>query len=127
MAAYTFDAGPNAVVYYEQEAQGIVLGGFQSALGGKDGWSTGVQADQAGSGSVERTSTSRHEGTRGGVEEPSSEKDRQQAQAQGPEDQKSYVNILRNGIKRVIHTSVGDGPVSIQEHLIDEYGNPLTT
>lgn len=105
VAAYTFDAGPNAVVYYEQEAQETVLGWFGSMLGEKEGWRTVDQAHQAESGSGEGLKS---------VQE-------------GINDAIGYVSILRNGIKRVIHTSVGDGPVSVQQHLIDEQGNPVVS
>ncbi|KXT01377.1 hypothetical protein AC578_6636 [Pseudocercospora eumusae] len=36
--AYTFDAGPNAVVYYLAEHEDIVAGAFKSILDGKTGW-----------------------------------------------------------------------------------------
>jgi diphosphomevalonate decarboxylase len=40
VAAYTFDAGPNAVVYYlEQDAEAVV-GTFYHVLGDVDGWKT---------------------------------------------------------------------------------------
>jgi diphosphomevalonate decarboxylase len=38
VAAYTFDAGPNAVVYYLQENEASVAGVFKSLLGNVDGW-----------------------------------------------------------------------------------------
>ncbi|CAK1362510.1 Diphosphomevalonate decarboxylase [Cercospora beticola] len=36
--AYTFDAGPNAVVYYLAEHEDIVAGTFKSIVGDKTGW-----------------------------------------------------------------------------------------
>jgi diphosphomevalonate decarboxylase len=48
VAAYTFDAGPNAVVYYLQENEGLVAGAFKSILRSVDGWEgsrgKGIQA-----------------------------------------------------------------------------------
>lgn len=38
-AAYTFDAGPNAVVYFLEEHENIVAGTFKALLGDKTGWS----------------------------------------------------------------------------------------
>ena len=38
VAAYTFDAGPNAVVYYLAESESKVAGVFKSILGDKVGW-----------------------------------------------------------------------------------------
>ncbi|KOS20151.1 Diphosphomevalonate decarboxylase [Escovopsis weberi] len=38
VAAYTFDAGPNCVVYYLEEDAPSVLGAFEPILAGSDGW-----------------------------------------------------------------------------------------
>lgn len=38
VAAYTFDAGPNAVVYYLEKDEAEVVGTFKTILGDKDGW-----------------------------------------------------------------------------------------
>lgn len=48
IAAYTFDAGPNCVVYYLQEHESTILGAFAGVLGGVTGWTAnGVGAKPA--------------------------------------------------------------------------------
>lgn len=47
IAAYTFDAGPNCVIYYEQENEALVLGVLKPYTSGVPGWGgkyEGVQA-----------------------------------------------------------------------------------
>lgn len=94
LAAYTFDAGPNAVIYYLDQDREAVLTGFKRALGGKEGWE-GEQGRAVNVGS----------GDEGSGEE--------------------YWNLLREGVSRVILTSVGEGPVSVEDHLVDEKGEPV--
>lgn len=59
VAAYTFDAGPNAVIYYLEQDAAAVLGAFYPLLSGVDGWkpaarglSSGVKLDEAVSDSI---------------------------------------------------------------------------
>lgn len=89
VAAYTFDAGPNAVVYYLDPDKEVVLGAFKHVTQGKEGW----------------------EGEQG-------------IEIKGLEGVIGEVNekVLAEGVSRVILTSVGDGPISIQDHLVDEKG-----
>ncbi|KAH7148358.1 GHMP kinase [Dactylonectria macrodidyma] len=42
IAAYTFDAGPNCVVYYLEESSSTILGTFYQALGEVSGWKEGT-------------------------------------------------------------------------------------
>lgn len=88
IAAYTNDAGPNTVVYYEEENEDAVAGVFRTIVPGVDGWK-GVRLQDA-----EHVA----EGT---------------------------VEDLRKGVSGIILTGVGEGPISVQESLIDAKGEPL--
>ncbi|RFU23986.1 Diphosphomevalonate decarboxylase, partial [Scytalidium lignicola] len=90
VAAYTFDAGPNAVIYYEEKNTAAVAGVLKSVLGHVDGW----QAKNV------------------------------TAQDASIIDAKA-VQTLKDGVSRVILTSVGEGPVKTQESLISENGEPI--
>ena len=92
VAAYTFDAGPNAVVYYLDENTEAVAGVFKAVLSEKDGW-----AGERGLAISGATGEIR-------VEE-------------------RVAKILKDGVSRVILTGIGDGPISSQDHLVDEDGN----
>ena len=94
IAAYTFDAGPNAVIYYLQQYTTEVAGLFKATLGGKSGW------DGEGGKAV-------------GAAEGASILDEKVA------------NVLRDGVSRVILTGIGEGPISVDDHLIDEQGEPV--
>ena len=52
VAAYTFDAGPNAVIYHLERDQALVSGVLKSVVGEKDGWQgergQALQAQDAG-------------------------------------------------------------------------------
>ncbi|KAL9099104.1 MAG: hypothetical protein Q9163_005345 [Psora crenata] len=90
VAAYTFDAGPNAVIYFLKKDGHSVISRFRAILGDKEGWKGATM------------SAARSEGFMEGFD--------------------AVEETLRKGIDRVIETQVGEGPVNVQEHLIDESG-----
>lgn len=95
VAAYTFDAGPNAVIYYLEENGDKVAGQFRGILGEEvEGW-TGEFAEKVPKGEVEK-----------GLDE-------------------GAVELLKTGVSRVICTGVGGGPVKVEDHLVDEKGAPV--
>jgi diphosphomevalonate decarboxylase len=93
VAAYTFDAGPNAVVYYEEENEKLVAGAFKALLEDKEGW----------------------EGERGTKVKFGDARMLEPAVAR----------LLKEGISRVILTGVGEGPIRVESHLVDEKGNAV--
>lgn len=44
IAAYTYDAGPNCVIYFLEENTSTVVGAFHKILGGVTGWKEGVSS-----------------------------------------------------------------------------------
>lgn len=82
VCAYTFDAGPNAVLYYEDSNAEYIEEAFFSILSNVEGW----------------------EGTElvGGEKTPADSK---------------VVALLKDGVSRVIRTRVGEGPISVEDHL----------
>ena len=93
IAAYTFDAGPNAVVYYLEENEKSVAGVFKAILGHLDGWNRERGAE------ISSTSLEEHDET--------------------------VTRILKEGVSSVILTGVGDGPISTEDHLIDDQGQSI--
>ena len=93
IAAYTFDAGPNAVIYYQEKDRDQVAGTFKAILSHREGWDN--EQGNVGFGSLSLA------------------------------DNRSLQDTLEKGVSRVILTSVGEGPISVQEHLIDESGKSV--
>ena len=99
VAAYTFDAGPNAVIYYLEENTSTVAGVFRTLLSAAGGW----------------------EGERG-AKIPTTVLESSNL----PLDEKA-TSVLRDGVSRVILTAVGEGPTKLEDnHLVDEEGLPIT-
>lgn len=93
IAAYTFDAGPNAVIYYLYKDERLLLGSFKTLLGDKEGF--------------EKTDGAKIEATPWNIEKG------------------NVAETLKSGVSRVILTGVGDGPISVQQHLVDEKGEAV--
>jgi diphosphomevalonate decarboxylase len=85
IAAYTFDAGPNAVIYFLEGVSKEVVGTFKAIVGTKEGWPSRTTSIAAG----EIT----------GLDERA-------------------VNTLKDGVSRVIYTSVGEGPVNVTDKAV---------
>ncbi|KAH8428747.1 diphosphomevalonate decarboxylase MVD1 [Aspergillus melleus] len=100
VCAYTFDAGPNAVIYYLEKDSELVAGTIKAILGASaEGWdgpfyeplknltAPGVSLDSLDSRAVE---------------------------------------VIKDGVSRVILTGVGEGPISVTDHLVSETGDILS-
>ncbi|CAL3967562.1 hypothetical protein PZA11_003827 [Diplocarpon coronariae] len=90
IAAYTFDAGPNAVIYYEEENTAAVAGVLKGALSSLDGWQAKDIAAQ----------------------------DHSDVDARA-------LGVLKEGLSRVILTSVGEGPIRTEQSLVAANGEPV--
>ncbi|KAI1003053.1 Diphosphomevalonate decarboxylase [Podosphaera aphanis] len=92
VAAYTFDAGPNAVIYYQECDEAFVAGYLKGCVGNVDGWQ-GKGAEIV------------------------------PIEAKGADSR--ALEILRDGVSRVILTGVGEGPFKTDESLINNEGEPI--
>ena len=101
IAAYTFDAGPNAVIYYLEE-HNMQVAGLIKAFLSIEGWQPQQKSDDFW-----------WEGVSGG----------NSADTHFRSVQKEFIT-LQEGVSRVIQTRVGEGPISVDDHLIDEKGEP---
>lgn len=99
ICAYTFDAGPNAVIYYLDKDSEQVAGTFKAILGASAAGWDGVFADRL--------------------------RDVSQGVDLGKLDPRA-VNAIKEGVNRVILTGVGEGPVKVNEHLVSEKGDILS-
>jgi len=99
VCAYTFDAGPNAVIYYLEKDTELVAGTVKSILGASaEGWD-------------------------GPFNEPL--KDVPAGVALDKLDSRAIEGI-KDGVSRVILTGVGEGPISVDEHLVSETGDIIS-
>jgi diphosphomevalonate decarboxylase len=100
IAAYTFDAGPNAVIYYLEENEKEVAGLFKSLLGEKEGWAgKRGAAVEANAGAADKATT----------------------------EAEVAVGLLKDGVSRIILTGVGEGPVKTEESLVNEKGEAVSS
>ncbi|KAF4122005.1 diphosphomevalonate decarboxylase [Geosmithia morbida] len=90
IAAYTYDAGPNCVIYFLEESSATVVGAFSKFLAGVSGWKAGAADVQSA------------------VEIPD-----------------NIASILKEGVGRIIQTSVGEGPEKTDEFLIAADGETV--
>lgn len=99
VAAYTFDAGPNAVIYYLEENEDKVFGFLYKLFQNVEGWDSKFTSERLS------TFASAFNDLKQSVPFPLDED-------------------IQKGVSRIILTQVGPGPQDTEESLVDANGNP---
>ncbi|CCH42376.1 Diphosphomevalonate decarboxylase [Wickerhamomyces ciferrii] len=99
VAAYTFDAGPNAVIYYEDQNESKIFSFLYKLFSKVEGWESKYSQE-----------------TLGAFE--------QQFDSIKEKIQFQLDDELYKGVNRIILTKVGDGPQDTKESLVNAEGYP---
>lgn len=101
IAAYTFDAGPNAVIYYEDANESKIFAFLYKLFSKVEGWSPKYSTEELS---------------------------KFESEFQALENVDFYLDDeLYKGVSRVILTKVGGGPQDTTQSLVDVEGNPIVT
>lgn len=88
IAAYTFDAGPNAVIYFEEQNERQIVDTLREFIGTEvDGWPKNIKGTESNSTLMKAA------------------------------DNDDIRTVIKGNISRVILTRVGDGPRYVDEHV----------